>query len=58
MGRGAHTTSEVIGDCGLQFLPSTTTLELGFHFAPAYWGLGLCHRSRRGLPGLGTHPPT
>ena len=30
----------LIGDCGLQFLPGRTDLELGFHFARAYWGHG------------------
>lgn len=33
-------TGQVIGDCGLQFLPSTSYLELGFHCARAYWGHG------------------
>lgn len=30
----------LIGDCGLQFLPGRPELELGFHFARAYWGHG------------------
>jgi RimJ/RimL family protein N-acetyltransferase len=30
----------LIGDCGLQFLPGRPELELGFHFARAYWGCG------------------
>jgi RimJ/RimL family protein N-acetyltransferase len=33
-------TGHVIGDCGLQFLPGTTDLELGFHLARPYWGRG------------------
>ena len=33
-------TGEVIGDCGLQFLPGTSDLELGFHLAKAHWGRG------------------
>lgn len=31
---------QLIGDCGLQFLPDRQDLELGFHFARAYWGHG------------------
>jgi ribosomal-protein-alanine N-acetyltransferase len=31
---------QVIGDCGLQFLPGTPGLELGFHLAQAHWGQG------------------
>lgn len=33
-------SSLLIGDCGLQFLPGRPELELGFHFARAYWGRG------------------
>ena len=33
-------SSTLIGDCGLQFLPGRAELELGFHFARAYWGCG------------------
>lgn len=30
----------LIGDCGLQFLPGRSELELGFHLARAHWGRG------------------
>jgi len=33
-------SGQVIGDCGLQFLPGTPNLELGFHLARVYWGQG------------------
>ena len=31
---------QLIGDCGLQFLPGRQDLELGFHIARQYWGDG------------------
>ncbi|WP_118915421.1 GNAT family N-acetyltransferase [Mycobacterium shigaense] len=36
---------QLIGDCGLQFLPGRQDLELGFHFARAYWGHGYAAES-------------
>ena len=33
-------TGQLIGDCGLQYLPGTEDLELGFHLAQAHWGHG------------------
>jgi ribosomal-protein-alanine N-acetyltransferase len=33
-------SKQLIGDCGLQFLPNRPELELGFHFAREYWGHG------------------
>jgi ribosomal-protein-alanine N-acetyltransferase len=35
----------LIGDCGLRFLPGRQDLELGFHFARAYWGHGYATES-------------
>jgi RimJ/RimL family protein N-acetyltransferase len=32
---------EVIGFCGLQFLDQTDEVEVGYRFAPAYWGRGI-----------------
>ncbi len=53
-----HATGNVIGDCGLQFLPGTTTLELGFHFAPLYWGQGYATEAAAACLGWArTHRP-
>jgi ribosomal-protein-alanine N-acetyltransferase len=31
----------LIGCCGLQFVPDTAEIEIGFRFARSYWGRGL-----------------
>lgn len=40
-------SGRLIGDCGLQFLPDQTDLELGFHFARQYWGHGYATEAAR-----------
>jgi [ribosomal protein S5]-alanine N-acetyltransferase len=34
-------TQEVIGFCGLKFLPELERIDIGYRLLPAYWGQGL-----------------
>lgn len=34
-------TGEVIGFCGLKYLPDLQEVDLGYRFLPEFWGLGL-----------------
>jgi RimJ/RimL family protein N-acetyltransferase len=37
---GERATSDVVGDCGLQYLDGGPGIELGFHIARSRWGRG------------------
>lgn len=42
-------TGEVIGFCGLKYLPDLQEVDLGYRFLPEFWGLGLATETSRAV---------
>lgn len=42
-----RTTGEVIGFCGLKYLPELDEVDLGYRFVPEHWGRGYATESGR-----------
>ena len=46
-------TDEVVGSCGLKFLPELDEVDVGYRFLPQFWGRGLATEACRASIGFG-----
>jgi len=46
-------TDQVIGFCGLKYLPDLDAVDVGYRFLPAYWGQGLATEACRACLAFG-----
>jgi RimJ/RimL family protein N-acetyltransferase len=49
-------TGQVVGLCGLKFLPDMGDVDLGYRFLPNFWGKGLATEAALASIGYALHP--